>query len=144
MPLSSEPFLPPDCSAVRFNSSIGDWFRTRVGVRQGCLLSPILFNIFLERIMEDALEDHEGTVSIGGRTITNHALLMTSTAQQERKKNGKISRVSQQSLHSIRHGDQCRGSQADDKQHQWHQYGNQSKMDRSLRQSQASPTWAKL
>ena len=28
------------------------------------------FNIFLERIMTDALEDHEGTVSIGGRTIT--------------------------------------------------------------------------
>ena len=28
-------------------------------------------NIFLERIMADALEDHEGTVSIGGRTITN-------------------------------------------------------------------------
>ena len=28
------------------------------------------FNIFLERIMADALEDHEDTVSIGGRTIT--------------------------------------------------------------------------
>ena len=39
---------------VLFNSSIGDWFRTTVGVQQGCLLSPILFNIFLERIMADA------------------------------------------------------------------------------------------
>ena len=29
------------------------------------------FDIFLERITIDALEDHEGTVSIGGRTITN-------------------------------------------------------------------------
>ena len=58
-------------SAVLFNSSIGDWFRKTVGVRQGCLLSPTLFNLFLERIMTDALEDHEGTVSIGGRTITN-------------------------------------------------------------------------
>ena len=58
-------------SPVLFNSSIGDWFRTTVGARQGCLLSPILFNIFLESIMTGALEDHEGTVSIGGRTITN-------------------------------------------------------------------------
>ena len=58
-------------SAVLFNSSIGDWFRTIVGVRQGCLLSPILFYIFLERITLDALDYHEGTVSIGGRTITN-------------------------------------------------------------------------
>ena len=30
-----------------------------------------LFNIFLDRILTDAVEDHEGTVSIGGRTITN-------------------------------------------------------------------------
>ena len=58
-------------SAVLFNSSIGDWFRTTAGVRQGCLLSLTLFNIFLERITTDALEDHEGTVSSGGRTITN-------------------------------------------------------------------------
>ena len=58
-------------SNVLFNSIIGDWFRTTVGVRQGCLLSPTLFNILLERVTTDALEDHEGTVSIGGRTITN-------------------------------------------------------------------------
>ena len=42
-----------------------------VAVRQECLLSPTVFNIFLERITIDALEDHEGTVSIGGRTVTN-------------------------------------------------------------------------
>ena len=58
-------------SAILLNSSIGDWFRTTVGVRQGCLLSPILFNVPLERAMIATLEDHEGTVSIGGRTITN-------------------------------------------------------------------------
>ena len=58
---------------VLVQGTVGKWFHTSVGVRQGCLLSPTLFNIFLECIMTDALEDHNGTVSIGGRrrTITN-------------------------------------------------------------------------
>ena len=58
-------------SAVLFNNSLGDWFQTTVGVREGRLLSTILSRTFLERIMTDALEDHEGTVSIRGRTISN-------------------------------------------------------------------------
>ena len=58
-------------SAVYHDNNIGEWFRTTIGVLQGCLLSPALFIIFLERIMADALEDHEGTVSIEGGTITN-------------------------------------------------------------------------
>ena len=58
-------------SAVQVNGSIGEWFRTTVRVRQGCLLSPTLFNIFLKRIMSDALEEHDGNVIIGRRSITN-------------------------------------------------------------------------
>ena len=58
-------------SAVLVQGTEGDWFHALVGVRQGCLLSPTLFNIYLERIMTDALEDHHGTISIGGWTITN-------------------------------------------------------------------------
>ena len=44
-------FYEKATSAVFFNGSIGDWFRKTIGVRQGCLLSPTLFNIFLERTM---------------------------------------------------------------------------------------------
>ena len=58
-------------SAVPFSGSTGEWFRTTVGVRQGCMLSPTFFNIFLERIMHEALDDHEDSDSIGGRLITN-------------------------------------------------------------------------
>ena len=58
-------------SAVQMNGSIGEWFRTTVGVRQGCLLSLILVNIVLKRIMSDALEEHDGKVCICHRNITN-------------------------------------------------------------------------
>ena len=58
-------------SAFQMNGSFGEWFRTTVGVRQGCLLSPTLFNIFLERIMSTAMEEHDAKVSIGGRNLTN-------------------------------------------------------------------------
>ena len=37
-------------------------------IRQGYLLPPTLFSIFLERIMGDALEDNESTVNTEGRT----------------------------------------------------------------------------
>ena len=36
-------------SAVLLNSQLGEFFKTSVGVRQGCLLSPILLNLFWRR-----------------------------------------------------------------------------------------------
>ena len=72
-------------SAILFSGSTGEWFRSTVGVRQGCLLSPTLFNIFLDRILYEALDDHEGSVSIGGRLITNFLFVgdIVVTAEEE-------------------------------------------------------------
>ena len=51
-------------SEVHMNGSTGEWFRQTAGVRQGCLLSPTLFNIFLERIMPDyAIEENDGRLA---------------------------------------------------------------------------------
>ena len=63
--------------AVQMNGSIEEYFRTTVELRQGCLLSPILFNSFLERIISDTLEEREGNVSIDGRNIPICGLPMT-------------------------------------------------------------------
>ena len=71
----------------------------------------------MERIMTDALEDHEGAVSIGGWTITNLRFVDDTDclAGEEEELANLV-----ECLHSLRHGGQCWEDQADDKQHQWH------------------------
>ena len=49
-----------------------DWFQTRKGVSQGCILSPCLFNLYAEYIMRNAgLEEAQAGIKIEGRNIKN-------------------------------------------------------------------------
>ena len=49
--------------------------------------SATLFNIFLERVMSDALEEHDGKISIGGKSITNRRFTddIDALAEEEQK-----------------------------------------------------------
>ena len=66
------------------------------------------------------------TASIGGKTLTNLRFADDiDDLAREKEELAKLV-VSRQSLHSLRHGDQCREDLADDKQHQWHQHRDHS------------------
>src|SRR3981189_594161 len=54
---------------VRVNDVESDWFESKVGVRQGDTLSPLLFNIFINGIMEKVKDSGLG-VKIGSETMS--------------------------------------------------------------------------
>ena len=57
---------------VRTGHGTTDWFQIGKGVRQGCILSPCLFNLYAEYIMRNAgLEATQAGVKIAGRNINN-------------------------------------------------------------------------
>ena len=69
--IHSKSFYENAMSAVLVQGTTEEWFHTSDGFRQACLRSPTLFNKCLEDIMPHALENVNGTISIGGRPITN-------------------------------------------------------------------------
>ena len=59
-------------ATVRTVHGTTDWFQIGKGVRQGCILSPCLFNFYAEYIMKNAgLEEPQGGIKAVGRNINN-------------------------------------------------------------------------
>ena len=59
-------------AAVRTRHGTMDWFQIGKGVRQGCILSPCLFNLYAECIMRNAgLEEAQVGIKIARRNVNN-------------------------------------------------------------------------
>ena len=59
-------------AAVRSGHGTTDWFQIGKGVRQGCILSPYLFNLYAEYIMRNGgLEETQAGIKIAKRNINN-------------------------------------------------------------------------
>ena len=59
-------------ATVRTGHGTTDWFQIGKGVRQSCILSPCLFNLYAEYIMRNAgLEETQAGIKIAGRNISN-------------------------------------------------------------------------
>ena len=59
-------------ATVRTGHGTTDWFQIGTGVRQGCILSPCLFNLYAEYIMQNArLDEAQAAIKIAGRNINN-------------------------------------------------------------------------
>ena len=69
------PLEKPVCrsgSNIRTGHGTTDWFQIGKGVRQGCILSPCLFNLYAEYILRNAgLEEAQAGIKIAGRNINN-------------------------------------------------------------------------
>ena len=59
-------------ATVRTGHGATDWFQKGKGVRQGCILSPCLYNLYAEYIMRNAgLEEAQAGIKIARRSINN-------------------------------------------------------------------------
>ena len=61
-----------------------NWFKIGKGVHQGCILSPCLFNLNAEYIMQNArLDDSQAGIQIAGRNINNFRYADDTTVMAE-------------------------------------------------------------
>ena len=59
-------------ATVRTGHGTTDWFQIGKGLRQGCILSPCLFNFYAEYIMRNTwLEETQAGIKIAERNINN-------------------------------------------------------------------------
>ena len=72
---------------VRIRDGTMDWFKIGKGVRQGCILSPCLFNFYAEYIMQNVRPDEAQTgIMIAGKNINNLRYADDTTLMAESKK----------------------------------------------------------
>ena len=75
-------------ATVRTGYGTTDWFQIGKGVRQGCILSPRLFNFYAEYIMRNAgLEEAQAGIKISGRNINNLRYADETTLMAESERN---------------------------------------------------------
>ena len=73
-------------ATVRTGHGTTDWFQISKGVRQGCILSPCLFNLHAEYIMRNAgLEEAQAGIKTAGRNINNLRYADDTTLMAERE-----------------------------------------------------------
>ena len=73
-------------ATVRNGHGTTDWFQIGKGVRQGCMLLPCLFNLYVEYIMRNAgLEEAQAGIKIAGRNINNLRYADDTTLMEERE-----------------------------------------------------------
>ena len=87
-------------ATVRTGHETTDWFPIGKGVRQGCILSPCLFNLYAEYIMRnDGLEEAQAGIKIARRNINNlrYADDTTLIAEREDELKSFLMKVKEQS-----------------------------------------------
>ena len=71
---------------VRTGHGTTDWFQIRKGIHQSCILSPCLFNLYAECIVQNArLDEVQPGIKISGRNINNLRYTDDSTLMAESK-----------------------------------------------------------